>query len=541
MLMFEYDTRMTPEYVTALTAILARAEDGLVLDSATDTLEESLQKLGHLASVYQLFDVRNIVEQRQSALLAGAITRSLVEGALAESWYESRPSEERPRSATLAAERQNIADAVKESGLTVPNLHRWNNPIPDKKFANAPTGPSLPNIQSSISKNASTSIEQALLLPAQIVDVLGMCAHVNHTATWLTAGDDSSEIGVTASPEFAAILAQSAGMSTASVHGFNHQPLIHNLIAAATASHDFNVVAPLGGPKIVEDLKPKQPKSDSQEWLENAPPLELDSLLEKLQDKALAVWKLVNEAPNPYSGPNLEVNLVSALPYLAARDLLLLTIRSTFADCSPLMAPTGARMLLEQGSELSWRFSDSDDEVLLRRYQSHMDYATDKKKALENSLRTRTSSFGAIERLLYPRGRGKFAIDNRRMPDSDRAMIPSPQDHLRALNLGEVEPYWDLAYKLLTQAAHATPLGLLHSVARLDPETQEMTLSHEMTALAIDAACTGAALTFRALAPLISNQAGLDDPHQWLVELFDAVGEVHSAAQRIHFLVLTPG
>jgi len=527
----------TPAFLTALDAVVARADEGLELISSTDTMEEALQKLAQLAAVYRANDVYLIVNQQESALLAGALTRSLVEGALAENWYASRSAEETPRSTTLAAERQNIADAVANSGLTVPNLERWNNPIPDQRFASAPTGPSLPNVQTSISKNASTSIERTLLLPAPLVDVLGMCSHVNHTAAWLTAGDDSGQIGVTASTEFAAILAQSAGLSAASIRGFNHQGPALDLIAAATAAHDFDVVAPLGRPKVIEDCRPKQPKSVAQEWLAGEPIPALDDILHDLRNKGLVVWKLVKDAPNPDHGSNAGFNLVSALPYLSAQNLLLLTIRSTFEGCSPLMAPTGARMLLEQGSELSWRFSDPSDSELLKRYQSHMDDATDRKKALESSLRTRTSSVDAIERLLYPRGRGNFAIDNRRMPNSQPATIPSPQKHLSELDMGDAEPYWfELAYKLLTQAAHATPLGLLHAVARLDRETGQPTLSHEMTALSIDAACIGAALTFRCLAPLIAYQNDLDDTHEWLVELFDAVRDVHYTAQLLHFL-----
>jgi hypothetical protein len=526
----------TPAYVSALDKVVARADEGLELISSTETLEAALGKLSQLAAVYRASDVYNILKQRESALLAGALTRSLVEGALAEDWYASRPLAEAPRSATLAGERQNIADSVAVNGLSVPNLHRWNNPIADQRFATAPKGPGLPNVQASISKNAGTTLERTLLLPAPLMDVLGMCSHVNHAATWLTAGDDSREIGVSASPAFAAILAQSAGMAAASIRGFNHQGPVLDLIAAATASHEFDVLAPLGRPKLIENLRPKQPASGQQPWLEDEPTLAMDGLLKEIRDESLTVWRLVNDAPNPFAGPNPEINLTSALPYLAARDLLLLTIRSTFEGCSPLMAPTGARMLLEQGSELAWRFSDPSDSELLKRYQAHMDDATDRKKALESSLLTRTSSTEAVESLLFPRGRGNFAIDTRRMPNSQSAVIPSPQEHLSELSLGVAEPYWGLAYKLLTQAAHATPLGLLHAVARRDNATGEPALSHEMTALSLDTACTGAALVMRSLAPLIANQAGLPSPKDWLIELFDAVSKVHFKAQQIHFL-----
>jgi hypothetical protein len=524
-------------YLHYLDAIVAALDEQVELVLPSDDLETALRKLQLLAAVYRADDVRNILNGRESALLAGALTRSLVEGALAEKWYASRPAEESPRSATLAVERQNIADAVAETDLCVPTLARWNNPLADQRFASAPTGPALPNIQAGISKQAGADIESTLLLPAPMVDLLGMCSHVNHVATWLTAGDDTKEFGVTASPEFAAVLAQAAGTSAASIGGINHQGPVLDLIAAATATHDFDLAASLGRPKRVENLRPRQaPESGSETWLAEENQAVMDAALDDLRDDALVVWNLINGAPSPFAGTTQGTNLVSALPYLAARDLLLLTIRSTYADCSPLMAPTAARMLLEQGSELSWRFSDPTDSELLKRYQAHMDYATDKKKAVENSLRTRTTSHDAIETLLYPRGRGSFAIDTRRMPDSESASVPGPLEHLSQLDLGDAEPFWPLAYKLLTQAAHATPLGLLHMAARTDTTTGKPFLSHEMTALSVHAACVGGALVMRTLAPLIAHQAGLPSPKGWLTELYRAVGKVHNKAPMIHFL-----
>lgn len=195
-------------------------------------------------------------------------------------------------------------------------------------------------------------------------------------------------------------------------------------------------------------------------------------------------------------------------------------------------------MLLEQGSELSWRSADSSDEELLSRYVAVMNDATDRKKALEQRLLTRTSSTKAVEELLYPLGRKGHAVDTRRTPANEApSRPPSPSVHLNALELGLSEPSWGaLAYKLLTQAAHATPLGLLHSVARVDPETGNAALSHEMTALSIDTACIGAALTFRSLAPLITHQAGLPSPREWLGELFEAVRDVHRDSQMLHLL-----
>ncbi len=525
-----------PSYLPSLDEVISHADQRVESVFDTDDQEEGLKKLHHLSAVHRAYDVHNLLAGRESALLAGALTRSLVEGGLAERWISSRPAEEAPRSATLAAERQNIIDAIAESDLSVPNLERWNNPLSSPVFADSKPGPVIPNVQAGISRSATTSLETMLLLPAPLMDVFGMCSHVNHAATWLTAGDDSAELGVTPSTAFAAVLAQAAGTSAASIAGFNHRGPVLDLIAASTAGHDFDVLASLGREKRIEDVKPRKATASVETWSGPPPLAVLDDLLDELREEALVVWSLVKEAPNPFGGPIHEVNLTSALPYQAARDLLWLSIRGTYADCSPFMAPTGARMLLEQGSELAWRFSNPSDSELLKRYQSHMDDATDRKKAVENRLRTRTSSVQAVESLLYPRGRGNFAIDTRRRPSSESAVIPGPLDHLGELSLGATEPFWELAYKLLTQCAHATPLGLLHSVARVDPTTGQPFLSHEMTALSLHAACMGAALTMRGLSPLIANQAGLSSPMDWLVELFKAVSRVQYKAQQIHFL-----
>lgn len=527
-----------PDYVVALDRILVKADADLPLETANDDLESLLAKIGQLAGVFRGDDIYSLLRQGESAILAGGLGRSLVESAAAEHWYAARDKAERPRTATLALERQNIADSIGQSGLSVPNIARWNNPLADKRYADAVPGPALPNIQSALSSKAPSTVEGITALPAPIVDVLGMCSHVNYAATWLTAAPQPTELGVRPSPIFAAVLAQSSGLSLASLRGFNYQPVVLDLVATATAAHDFDVLPRLGRQKLVQQIAPSRPASLSASWLENEPPPLFDFLLEGLRDKAERVWHLVNQAPNPFGGSSNVANLTTALPYLTARGLLLLTLRSTYGDCSPLMAPTGARMLLEQGSELSWRSADPSDEELLARYVAVMDDATDRKKALEQKLLTRTSSTRAVEELLYPLGRNGFAVDRRRRSANDVPnRPPSPKMHLNALALGVAEPNWgDLAYKLLTQAAHATPLGLLHSVARLDPSTGNPALSHEMTALSIDTACIGSALTFQSLAPLIALQAGLPSPREWLKELFEAVVDVHRDAQLIHFL-----
>lgn len=530
--------RVQPAYLTALDKVVAQADIDLPRETPDDTLEERLAQLGQLTAVFRGDDIFSLLVDGESALLAGALGRSLIESAAAEQWFLSRDPVETPRTATLAQERENIAQFVGDSNLNVPNLVRWTNPLPDALYATAKVGPGLPNLQSSLAKKAPATIERTILLPAAILDVLGMCSHVNHAATWLTAAPGAAQLGITALPAFAATLAQSSGHALASIRGFNFHSTVIDLLAASTLTHDFDVLPPLGKVRLVQDLKPSPSAATARKWLEDPTPPFFDSALERLNSKAAVVWNLVNEAPDPFAETGNSTNLTAALPYLTARGLLLQTIKSSQGQGSPLMAPTGARMLFEQGSELAWRAADASDEALKDRYVAVMDDATHRKKSIESQLLTRTSSKHAIEQLLYPLGRSSFAVDTRRTPAGEKPIrIPSPGEHLDLLELGIAEPNWgQLAYKLLTQAAHATPLGLLHAVARTDPATGHFALSHEMSALAIDTACIGAALTFRSLAPVVTYQAGLPSPLPWVKELFEAVRQVHREAQLIHFL-----
>ena len=526
-----------PSFIAAFDSVLTRADQDIPVELDSDSLETMLSKYSQYASVLRADDVFSLLSSGDTALIAGSIGRSLVESAVAERWYLSRGHGELPRSATLALERENIVKQVHDQGLSVPNLERWNNPLPDARFAGAPVGPSLPNLQSGLSTKAPSSVEAITQLPAPMVDLLAMCTHVNHAASWLTVIPGEHQLGVTASTGFSALLAQSTGLSLAAVRGFPFESTVLDLVATSTAVHDFDLLAPLGKPKDIEASPGGRPATSMGRWLENPPPSTYDIRLAKLELGAAKVWQLVNDAPNPFEGTTNVSNLTAALPYLAARGILLRTLTSLRGGCSPFLAPTGARMLLEQGSELAWRTADTADAELASRYAMVMDDATDRKKSLEQKLLSRTSSRLGVEKLLYPLGRGPFAVDHRRSPQNQKSRPPAPGVHLDALNLGDAEPNWGgLAYKLLTQVAHATPLGVLHVVARQIPGSGNPALSHEMAALTIDAACIGAALTFRSLAPVIAMQAGLPTPTDWLRELFEAVRDVHAQAQLLHFL-----
>ncbi|MCM0614427.1 hypothetical protein MOD31_00150 [Paenarthrobacter sp. TYUT067] len=529
-------TAPTAQHLLSLYEIIGQADEDIPEIGNLDHLEDALGKLAQRFAVHSAYDVLELLRDGGSALLAGSVSRAILETAVSEQWYQSRPAEEFPRNATLAIERDNIRSVVAELDVSVPNLARWNNPIPDIRFAHAALGPALPNLQTDLSGKARTSIERITALPAPIVDLLAMCSHVSHTALWMAASDDGPELGVSSSLSFGAVLSQTTGTALAAIRGLSGTAL-SDLVDSATRIHEFEIQPSAGRDRLVESMRAKKPAKDAKVWLETPPPPALNHLLDEVKAKATEVWRIINDAPNPFQTGS-PVNLTSALPYLQARDLMWQVIKAVQGQAPPLSSPAAARMLLEQAGDIMWRLADSSDEQLRARYNAHMDSATDRKENLYNSLRARTSSPEAVEKLLYPRGRGSFAIDTRRQPrGGETTEIPLPRILLGGLVLGVAEPNWgELAYKLLTQVAHATPLGLLHSFARFDESTQQHTLSHEMTALAIDAACIGIVYVMRGLAPLIAHQANLPRPDAWLEELRIAVTDVHAAAMLVHFL-----
>lgn len=375
-------------------------------------------------------------------------------------------------------------------------------------------------------------------LPAPLVDLLAMCGHGNHAATWMTVSEPPHLIGVTGSRSFQALVAQIAGTSLASVRGFSDSPPVKALGSAASEFHGIADFRPVDPPKGIEGVASTVKNEVGSYWLEEPPNEILFLHLERLMHAKSRMFERINEAPNPFEGSTSEINLVWALPYLAARDLLLRTLTAVDGNDSPFMAPTSARILFEQGGQFSWMVKDPAIDSVQSIYTATMDDAANRKKLIVDALRRRNVDEGSVEALMYPLGRAEYAVDKRRTPSNMKLpTIASASAQLGRMNLGRFEPDWGpLAYSLLTQVAHATPLGLLHAFANADPTTGHARLSPEMTALSIDTACIGAAFTFRSLAPVVTNVCGLPDPKDWLIEVFNEMHKIHYYSQPIHFL-----
>ena len=117
----------------------------------------------------------------------------------------------------------------------------------------------------------------------------------------------------------------------------------------------------------------------------------------------------------------------------------------------------------------------------------------------------------------------------------DREPLPSISRLLRTMGEPFAEPGWlDVAYSLLSQTTHSTPIGHMHTVRFRDDTSHGGELTPEMLALALDIACLSSAILIGLSAQIVSNNSG--EAQSYHQELMRRAGQVHRAAQLVHYL-----
>jgi hypothetical protein len=116
-----------------------------------------------------------------------------------------------------------------------------------------------------------------------------------------------------------------------------------------------------------------------------------------------------------------------------------------------------------------------------------------------------------------------------------RKPIPSIAAMLEGLSAGCPEPGWTrVAYSLLSQITHATPLGYLHTIRAREHDWQGNTLSTEMLALSLDVACMSSAYMIGHSALVLSDLS--EEAIAYRASLIRAAAKVHQAARLVHGL-----
>lgn len=499
------------------------------------SLDGELHALAARSAINRADDVHALLGLRSGATVTGAIARSLVEKACANRWL-AEPGRESACAASLSQERRRLADMVTSHHLSVPNIQRWLKPWNSRLDQSVVTAPGLPDLQQDISRRAAAFIEATTGMPAAVADLLTMCGHANAAAAMCTVASAPHPMGFEATPAYGAIFAQAALTSGAYALGLSGD-VAKSTVDLARAIHELP--QPAVGPTPVA-VKLDGSTKNTLAAIDFLPPSPYhDVLLARVLERADAVRELLTRAPNPFASTSSNViNLTIVLPYLTALGTTEVALRSASGQMSGVVAATAGRMLIEEAARLSWQGYGSDDEELWQRYVAVADAVAQGRSLLRERLIAAGTGSAAITTLFVPLpNAGSLAIDIRRTPANMKApKAARPFEQL--VELGELftEKGWvDFAYSLLSQVVHGTPLGDMHLAARDLPDGR-WTLSHEMTALAVDCACLGAATVLPQLAAVLDLKLDLKGHREWGMELARAAVAVHNAAQPLHFL-----
>lgn len=501
-------------------------------------LNGELHALAARSAINRTDDVHALLRAGTGATVTGAIARSLVEQACVTRWL-AEPGRDLARAASLGQERRRLVDLMASRELSVPNMQRWLRPGNSMFDLSVVAGPGLPDLQQDLGRRAARFVESTTGMPAAVADLLAMCGHANAAAAMCTVAPAPHPIGFEATPAYGAIFAQAALTSGAFALGRSTvSGNVRSTVNLARAIHQLPPPPPSATAVAVEVTG--SIKNTLTGGIEYLPPSPYhDALLDQVFDRAHVVRELLTQAPNPYaSNASKVIKLTIALPYLTALGTTEVALRAAAGEMSGATAATAARMLLEEAGRLSWQGSASDDKALWQRYVAIADAATQGRSLLLNRLIAAGTSDEAITTLFVPLPQaGSLAIDTRRTPANMKApKTPRPFEQLGRLGRDFTEEGWlDLAYSLLSQVVHATPLGDMHLAGR-ERQDNMWTLSHEMTALAVDCACLGAATVLPQLAAALDLQLDLSGHHEWGMELRRAALAVHNAAQPLHFL-----
>jgi NAD(P)-dependent dehydrogenase (short-subunit alcohol dehydrogenase family) len=206
-------------------------------------------------------------------------------------------------------------------------------------------------------------------------------------------------------------------------------------------------------------------------------------------EAAEAYYDTVRGMPfNPWAGGSSSLH--SALMFSGGGSMLT-TVLSTFDQPgSEVIAVCAARMLLEESARVAWRYAVPPGQFELRAKQYFDEFRSRRRRTIETLAGSGVPRATAERLLALP--------DNVRIDSSldniakNRERLPSISRMLRDLGAPFPEPDWlDVAYTLLSQVTHNTPLGYLHMITARP--VWGTGISAEMLALALDTACLSSA------------------------------------------------
>jgi len=513
----------------------------------------------------------------------GSLARSLFVDGLRWMWVGAAPSE---RLVTLLGsmmeERNRICMTLENSGASCPILPRWFAPITEiTNMTGASTAwlqaPAIPDEQNLLdqflakpiaTRNVSLCLSNAtpkeLLASAeQLLAIAGLqgavlvLAHAGH-GNLLGLQSSLTKDGVTGHdlrPDHEALFMQVAavgviltllGVCIAIPESWPEEAqkessleeairLTRDVVDAATEIHG------LGRIRHPTNVAKKQSNSSLKmtSLLHPNVVLDSDSLLSDVNtaehviataeeyDSFATSWTL-----NPWKQSSN--NLGAILVYSGSHSLLETVMATYDRTGSEVIAVFAARMLLEEAARFHWMTFDPSEQVVVERSKIYFDeYRYRRQKAIKAFAGNGVTQRNAEKLLSLP--------DNIVVPASQhvvpsgRKPLPSITEMLRNLSKDYPEIGWmEVAYSLLSQATHSTPIGHLHMIRVRSGEFQSGVISPELLGLTLDAACLGSAHLLGSSSVLLTH--GSQEAKKYALELLKCAYKVHDTARFTHGL-----
>jgi hypothetical protein len=500
----------------------------------------------------------------------GALARSVFVDGLRWLWILEAPATRRLSIlGDLLEERSHICTVLRTTGSSCGNLPRWLMPLPDiadltgqsMTWLNAPTIPEELALLDDYLTHAPATVAAADDRVRKVLDLAGLrgavavLAHAGHgnylglqssltldgaPGHDLRPDHEALFMHVAAAGVTATLLGTAAAVPELWPHDVDQGSFLDETLRlaaeiadAARPLHKLATSKPLTGLSKPAATKP------AFALLEPGAIVRADELLPDVND-VVAVAKAAEE----YYGlaRSFPVNmwesgdptLHEVLTFAGAHSNLQAVISTYDQHGSEVIAVFAARMLLEEAARHAWRYQDGNPTRFTARATQYFDEYRQRQK--------KTIDFLAGNGVPLKDAQALFALPaNVKTPTvppsvrKNRDRLPSIAAMLAGLGKPFAEPGWlQVAYSLLSQVTHATPVGLMHSI-RWNGETWAGNeLSPEMLALALDVACLSSAVLIGTSAVVLTGGAPSAIEHR--KALGASAMRVHRAGQLVHGL-----
>ncbi|TDE41654.1 hypothetical protein E1295_29375 [Nonomuraea mesophila] len=227
-------------------------------------------------------------------------------------------------------------------------------------------------------------------------------------------------------------------------------------------------------------------------------------------------------------------NMASILTYGGAHSALQAVMSTYDQPGSAVIAVFAARMLLEEAARFKWMIEGrTEDEIRLRFKQFFEDQRVRRKKVLDELSGDGVARAKAERLLALPSN--VTVITPHDNISKGRKPMPSIEKMLAVMGEPYPEPGWlNVAYSLLSQVTHSTPIGHLHMASFQRGILHANEISAEMLGLTLDSACLGSALLIGISASFLSG--GSQEARDHSLSLHQLAYDVHNQARLVHGL-----